>query len=382
MLLFRSTVDLPSQTGPSTFKDYPALFDHFKKHQSDAIKRLEEQSKNLVKLCQNKTCGKPCAVSLSYCNSCGHDLPQKLSTTTNVFFGFAFGVQKFGISIRSQDQSHVIFDDPLSLSRCHLNAINTEKYIPDFRYLLLEPKKGLELVHNLLSHLKKVIRDQFMSNETFMKKNFADLPPKYIGTSKDSLSAETVNEFVEKYVVLGVNCPPSQYLLHIQCFMLPLLPFQYQMYLEGKHATPERFFPIQYVLKVLERGLKPTKEVLGFDISLSTPPTMIIDRFAKEGIQYADIHKQEYAKIGEVQRTNGNWKEDDFQYLANVETKEVTAQDGSDVKDKDFQKLIKSDKDALQNYGRPYQLDAAGNETKPSLSYYKHPRDAPLESFP
>lgn len=54
-----------------------------------------------------------------------------------------------------------------------------------------------------------------------------------------------------RMVCAGFNYPPSQYQLHLQFIMLPLLPFQYEQYLRGIHFTHGRFFPLQYVRAVL-----------------------------------------------------------------------------------------------------------------------------------
>eukprot|EP01050_Picozoa_sp_SAG11_P054684 SAG11_NODE_33008_length_279_cov_1.250000_1_plen_92_part_11 len=69
--------------------------------------------------------------------------------------GFIHGVARgdfpFRISLRAEsgEQSFVVFDDPLALSRCHLCAIPTDAYVPDVRALFQRPARGLALVEAL-----------------------------------------------------------------------------------------------------------------------------------------------------------------------------------------------------------------------------------------
>jgi hypothetical protein len=46
------------------------------------------------------------------------------------------------ISVRQVSDSILVFDDLLRLTPCHLNAIPTSCYCPDWRYLLLKPREG------------------------------------------------------------------------------------------------------------------------------------------------------------------------------------------------------------------------------------------------
>ncbi len=60
--------------------------------------------------------------------------------------GFIYGVGKgkfpYTISMRLQTEKFLCFDDPLSLATCHLNAIPTDVYVPDLRYLFADPERG------------------------------------------------------------------------------------------------------------------------------------------------------------------------------------------------------------------------------------------------
>ena len=41
------------------------------------------------------------------------------------------------------------FDDPLSITRCHLCSIPTNVYIPDMRNLFTNPPEGLKMMRQL-----------------------------------------------------------------------------------------------------------------------------------------------------------------------------------------------------------------------------------------
>ena len=81
--------------------------------------------------------------------------------------GFVFGLQKdpfpLNISMRHQTVDHMVFDDLLALSSCHLNAIATAQYIPDFRFLLASPQ-GTNLATTLRDSCIEVFRNQFWDN--------------------------------------------------------------------------------------------------------------------------------------------------------------------------------------------------------------------------
>lgn len=59
---------------------------------------------------------------------------------------------------------------------------------------------------------------------------------------------------LESHLCVGCNYPPSQYQLHLQFMLPPFLPYHYRLYLDGVHFTHERFFPVEYLKKVLELG--------------------------------------------------------------------------------------------------------------------------------
>jgi hypothetical protein len=105
--------------------------------------------------------------------------------------------------------------------------------------------------------------------------------------------------------LITVSYPPSQYQLHLQFIVLPLLPFQYEQYLRGVHCTQGRFFPLQYVRAVL--ALDAPMHVVD-----DTPIEAITAFYKARGVDYDIVHRQMYDQIGENHRRLANWQIDQF----------------------------------------------------------------------
>ncbi len=130
-----------------------------------------------------------------------------------------------------------------------------------------------------------------------------------------------------------------QYQLHLQ-FMVPvLLPTVYQQYLAGIHFTPGRYFPFEFVRRVLASSVSVEfKARAGCSTALTDMPAAtqedldtseLIHQAAAAGISYEDIHKHEYQRcggrhdlragsietlrIGEAHRRLANWRPIDFE---------------------------------------------------------------------
>ncbi len=58
-------------------------------------------------------------------------------------------------------------------------------------------------------------------------------------------------ESLRSCVVCGCNFPPSQFQLHIQYFLMPWLPCQYRPFLDGNQLVQGRWFPLEYIKRVL-----------------------------------------------------------------------------------------------------------------------------------
>jgi hypothetical protein len=168
-------------------------------------------------------------------------------------------------------------------------------------------------------------------------------------------------EAMRPHAVIGANFPPSQFQLHLQSFLMPFLPLQYRMYLDGQHMTKDRFFPVEYIKAVLLLG-EP------MHVTMDTPIEDIISHFASRGVNYNAMHAACYAGCGASHRALANWQPDDFE-LRIREGQVLCSELGKS-------EVAAADKAALQGYGRPY--NQAG---KPTGTYYKYRRTEVLPSW-
>jgi hypothetical protein len=301
--------------------------------------------KNKVKKCPK--CAKAVAFSMSKCNNCGTDISSvPISYTPNIFIGFMFGIQKgpfpLTVSLRHQCENYLVFDDVLSLTSAHVNAIPTSKYIPDFRLLFARPAEGKAIVRELQDRAWSVLQKQFLTNAAW-KKRFLK--------KGDTL---TVSE-IAKHVIAGFNYPPSQYQLHLQYMLPPFLPFQYYQYLKGLHFTKGRFVPVEYAMAVFELGVP-------YPVTADTTLEALFDFYKVRGVDYNAIWEYEYKRYGESHRALANWQREDFSYVFS----NGKAYRGREVVEgMDESKMQANDKLVLQNYGRPY-------DGKPTGTYYKY----------
>jgi len=317
----------------------------------DAV--LQRQMRNTIKKCTG--CSKVCAFSLKKCNQCGTELPAEVTFSANIFMGFVYGVEKgpfpLTISIRLQTPEVLVFDDLLSLTPCHLNIIPTNVYIPDWRFLLRRPADGLKLVKKLEEDGWACVSSQFMMNRAWREK--------YLKLGEKRLSRRALAKLRE-HVICGCNFPPSQFHLHIQYMMMPLVPFQYLMYKEGAHFTINRFFPLSYIKAVLALG----------DPMAVTMETRVEDivRYYEDRVDYHAMHKSCYAQVEKSHQLLANWRSEDFE----------TVIDGDVVVGSDRSRAdqVAADKQVIQNYGRPYT-----SKGRPSGTYYKFARSDTLPEW-
>lgn len=337
----------------------PARFDAKIDGTIDSVAKLDVQGfrqclYNDVKVC--KDCSKPCAFTITTCNNCGSNLTDvPLSQSENVFTAFLLGVKYAGkgfpytLSLRRETEDVVIFDDLLALTPCHLNCIPKKYYIPDWRYLLLAPKKALELLDIMEEELNKAT-DEFLKDEHFRT-----------GVYRSGVSDDAIRSGISK----SFNYPPSQYQLHIQWIVPPLTPFQLFMTETRNHYIEGRAFPMAYVRKLLELN-----EV--FPVEKDTPVEKIIEHFDKRGINYKEIWSKWFEEVCLQSSMNvQNWDPDHFQFLVEAgKVYEFTivsgeVKRGKEVSDLSPSALQAQDKVVLQNYGRPYTQDG-----KPSPGTY------------
>lgn len=285
-------------------------------------------------------------------------------------YGIEKGPFPFTISLRSEDEHYLVFDDLLALTPVHLNSVTTSVYMPDWRYLLKDPPRGLKILDDLFERCWKVTKEQFLSNVEWRRKLL------HGGDRIEDL------ESLRREIAAGFNYPPSQYQLHMQFMLPPFLPFQYLQYLKGVHFTHQRFFPLEYARKVLQL-LIDTKE--SYDVPLDNLPIEdTIAHFKARGIDYDAIHKECYDRYGESHRRLANWAPEDFECIAvqdklhpllfDEEKKDGVAtfnEEGEHLKE-EAKQVTANDKVVLQNYGRPYN-----QENKPTGSYYSLAKQFP-----
>eukprot|EP00928_Gymnodinium_smaydae_P091741 TRINITY_DN7547_c0_g1_i1.p1 TRINITY_DN7547_c0_g1~~TRINITY_DN7547_c0_g1_i1.p1 ORF type:complete len:422 (-),score=68.86 TRINITY_DN7547_c0_g1_i1:325-1536(-) len=307
---------------------------------------------NDVKTCAQ--CGKPCAFTMVNCNSCGASLREvPIGKSENVFTAFLFGVRlakrgfPYVISLRRETDDVLIGDDLLQLTPCHLNGIPKKYYIPDWRFLLPAPQESLKLLELLEAELWEATKP-FLQNEGFRKEIFRE---------------GVTDEDIRRNIICSFNFPPSQFQLHLQWLVPPLVPFQHFMAETRNHFHEGRGFPLSYVRKILELN-QP------YSVQKNTPIEEIMEHYAKLGVDYKEHWTEWYDKIC-LASTLGfqNWNHEDFQYVVeDGKAYEFSVEDGmvklgAEAAGADPSKLQSADKMVLQNYGRPYSEDGKTSGT-------------------
>jgi len=345
-----------NQTAERTPPAFPGTVKEFIKNVSGVV---ASQLMNRVKVCRH--CEKVNAYTLNYCNSCGFDLSKaEITFTDNVFTGFIFGIKdtKFPliISLRYQNQRLLVFDDLLQATPCHLNCVYTASYIPDLRYLFERPKKGLALIEEMYEATWQIAKKDYLGNDAFRRK---------IMPNASNLKEEEIG----KHVISGLNFPPSQFQLHLQFMLPPMMPFHYHMYLNGRHFSVERFFPIEYILAALSSLPEAIPGARNMDIK-----QIITLVHEKTGVNYYKIHGRCYARYGSSHLALAAWDPADFERVI-VDGVECRASDMSPCEKQDLTAVKKEDALGLQNYGRPFV------NGRPSGTFYKYYKKPPLQNW-
>jgi len=309
---------------------------------------------NDVKAC---SCGKPCAFTMTTCNACGKSLVEvPITKSENVFSAFLYGVKMaargfpYKISLRRQTMDALVFDDMLALTPCHLNGISAKYYIPDWRFLLVQPKEGLKVLDLIEAELWAATLVFFRNSEW----------------RKTIFKGDITEEELWGKVIKSFNFPPSQFQLHIQWLVPPLTPFQHYMAEIRNHFHEDRAFPIAYVRELLKLN-DP------YPVNMNTPITEITDHYDKKGINYKEHWNEFYQKALKDSMDLCNFDAGDFEYLVEGgKAHKMTVSDGAVVKgevveDVNLVDIQKLDCLALQNYGRPYE------DGKPTGTYIKRP---------
>jgi len=150
--------------------------------------------------------------------------------------------------------------------------------------------------------------------------------------------------------------------------MPPFTPYNYQQFLTGIHFTRNRYFPIEYILAVLQLDIP-------YELQEDTPIEEIIKFYEEKGVNYDKIHSKCYQRFGNSHLEISNFHPDDFEGVIIGKkyykfTSDDPDKDEGDLTEtnEDIRAIIEKDKLALQNYGRPYK------NGKPTGSYYKYPK--------
>jgi len=354
---------------PHIDQRYPVIEPPFKGKADDFPLFDTDQFKNKVKKCG--TCDKPNAYTMKSCNQCGNDLTNtEIDFSTNIFTSFIHGIQKgpfpYTVSMRHECKEYMAFDDLMSLCPCHVNIIPTTRWLPDLRYLLAKPAEGLQIVDQIKAIAHKVVKEQWLSNDAWKAKVIKD-HAKY-----------TADQLCD-HLVMGFNLPPSQSQLHMQCMLPPFTPFHFTMTKQQKHFGHGRFFTHEFIRAALATGV-----AMAFDAN--TLGEDVIAFYKEQGVDYDAIHSRQLEQYVVSHELLANWSAADFSYIA------TNKGDGNDTlvplnaeadpvpEDAEAVNTMvgdtqKSDKERLQNYGRPYQESG-----RPSGTYYSlaRPADSPM----
>mmetsp|Transcript_39983 Transcript_39983/g.95444 ORF Transcript_39983/g.95444 Transcript_39983/m.95444 type:complete len:397 (-) Transcript_39983:190-1380(-) len=344
------SVDIPKECGAPAPK-ITGGFDEWIK----ANPHMESQAYNEVKKC---SCGKPCAVTMALCNACGASLQEiEVSKSPNLFVAFIYGVDKASfplrISMRLETKDMMVFDDPLAITRAHVLAVPTNVYCPDIRSLFVDPARAVALLKKMEAAAWTGLQQGPLASEVWRRKA---LSPEGNAMHIDAL---------RDHVVMAFNLPPSQYQLHLQYMLPPLLPSHLGVFRKGAHFMKMRHFPLAYVLQALEK-----LALLGESWPDAPQLTAqeLVDKITPLGIDYGKAHDDDMMRLQKSNDLLANYDPADFTHA--VKGDEVTDKhtrtkvEGVTAKDLDGK-----DKLVLQGYGRPYEGG------KPGGVYYMYPRD-------
>lgn len=298
-------------------------------------------------------CNKSNGTTVPVCNNCAGSLEGvAIARSDNVFMAFVYGIARglktsYTLAIRAQTPDLLCFDDLLSMSVMHFNAVPTSVHLPDIRFLFADPARGLELVNSMFECAAKVALEQFWSNEAIRKKFFKGEPPP---PSPDAMLG---------LVMAFFNHPPSMFQLHLQFVHLPLLPHHFSMMLEDAHFRKGRCYPLEYVRAGLQLG-----DAARIAVTEQTSMDEIVARLDALGLSYDAAHTAAREKCCRGQ-ARYSWDVEDFKYRV-VGDKVLSTEAHEEVQGQDALWIREVDKLMLKSYGRPF--DAEG---KPSATYYR-----------
>lgn len=258
--------------------------------------------------------------------------------------GFVHGVARgdfaYRISLRAETSDVIVFDDPLALTPAHVCAVPTDVYVPTALELFARPRHGASLLRRLEAAAWTALENHYIDDSDWQSQVYGRV-----------LRADELRN----HVIAGVNVPPSQFQLHLQFMLPPLLPKHYALFRSGLHFAPSRFMPLDYLLHALD-NLKDSS------ITATDLPALAEHVRCALSLDYS-IEIAKFAnRVSASQLDLANWCPTDFCHL--VADKEILAdieESGNFVvtahSTADVASLLKADTRMLQGYGRPYDTD-------------------------
>lgn len=326
---------------------------------------------NDIKKCPDPECKKICAKIMPTCNGCGRDLRDvPVSQSPNMFTSFIYGIREgnfpFLVSMRYEREDIMVFDDPLAITRAHVLSVPTDTYCPDIRYLFSNPAAAIELLIKVEACAWLGLYSKLNGNESSFLRNEAWLQKAMSASGRDLLkdgSARARGD-LRDCLMAAFNLPPSQYQLHLQYMLPPMLPQQVGIFKAGVHFKKGRHFPLRYVVEGL-LAFQDAGRVISNPEDTSAED--LIKAISEVGIDYEAAWNLDQQRFERNCAKLANFSEKDFKYAVVGETvlDRETGQPAPDAPE--AKSVFNQDKMAMQGYGRPY--NASG---KPGGTYYKH----------
>jgi len=280
---------------------------------------------------------------------------------SNEFTGYIYGIESHKnvalmMDVRYENKDFIIADDPESTCMLHVDCIVADAFIPDWRWLLTNPEKGLKLVYQMEELSLKVAVDAWRDERWRSFVNPQD---------RDSFSDADVRTNLISGFSIGRS---GRNQLHLTVMCPPFVPSHFHSLLKNELFIYRQWFPLEYVLKILtlcvRRGIKLTVEDVGMPIEA------LIAFF--DDIPYDVIHTRALQRYARSHHALAHFRMDMFEYVVSqdkiIPTKRAT---GGKEKPKH-----ESDRNALWNHDRAV-LTAAGARKQ----YYSFPKQFPLPTW-
>jgi hypothetical protein len=330
---------LPPQAAGSSTATFEGTIAEFASSVGDTV---GAQMWNRSKKCP--ACAKVNAVTMTACNGCGQSLIEEPEgKTENVPMGFVYGVAKaerfpLKLSIRLEEPTMLVYDDPLARSTCHLNAIPTDVNLPDWRWLLVHPAKGLELMRRLDDAAWRAVEGSFCSyspwRETVIK-------PGALGSSSD----------LRPHCIAALNAVVSQYQLHMHYIVPPFRPDSFHSLLNGARFERGRWLPLEYVLAALEALLSHPEGGIADAPAKETAELLALIE-ARGGPVYQEVYEAATARYIASHEVLANWSAEAFEGVAMAQGAELSfVPNAAGGEPRDAKALLKEDAKLLSSYG-------------------------------